>query len=139
MAGSNDYIFKIGASGSEKVIAGQLEGSMTLNGAPVEITNKASGGYIEYMPDFVAGRQVAFSVTFTATDDAAQNQIKSAIESGAQVAGNIVTGIGAEEWQCDAWVITGRSDTAAVNGVAQMACTISTSGKYTYTPSAAAA
>ena len=136
MAGSNDYVFKIGAVGAEAVIAGQLEGSMTLNGAPVEITNKASGGYIEYLPDFVAGKQVSFAVTFTATDDVAQNTVKAAIEAGTQVAGNIITGIGAEEWQCDTWVITGRSDTAAVNGVAQMACTISTSGIYAYTPSA---
>ena len=91
MAGSNDYVFKIGAVGVEAVIAGQLEGSMTLNGAPVEITNKASGGYIEYLPDFVAGKQVSFAVTFRATDDVAQNTVKAAIEAGTQVAGNIIS------------------------------------------------
>ena len=134
MSISNSYIFKIGANGSEAVIAGQLDGTMTMNGSPVEITNKASGGYIEYLPDFVAGKQVSFAVTFTSTDDVNQNLVKAAIESGALVAGNIVSGVGAEEWQCDTWSISGRSDTASVNGSTQISCTINTSGAYTYTP-----
>jgi len=131
---SNSFVFKIGAAGAEAAIAGQLDGTMTLNGAPVEITNKASGGYIEYCPDFVAGKQVAFAVTFTSTDEVSQNLVKAAIESGALVAGNIISGVGAEEWQCDTWSISGRSDAAPVNGVTQISCTISTSGAYTYTP-----
>lgn len=131
---SNSYVFKIGASGAEAVIAGQLDGTMTLNGAPVETTNKASGGYVEYLPDFVAGKQVMFAVTFTSADDASQNLVKAAVEAGTLVAGNILSGIGAEQWQCDTWSISGRSDAAPVNGVTQISCTISTSGTYAYTP-----
>ena len=131
---SNSYVFKIGVNGSEAVIAGQLDGTLTVGGAPVEVTNKASGGFIEYEPDFVAGKQVAFAATFTSRDDASQNLVKAAIEAGTQVAGNILSGVGAEEWQCDTWVITGRSDAAPVNGVTQISCNIMTSGAYAYTP-----
>ena len=55
MAGSNDYIIKLGASGSEAVIAGQLDGTMTQNGAPVDVTNKADGGKVRTFAGFVAG------------------------------------------------------------------------------------
>jgi len=132
---SNSYVFKIGASGSEAEIAGQLDGTMTMNGSPVDVTNKANGGNIEYYPDFVAGKQISWAVTFTAADNVQLNTIKAAIEAGTLVAGNIVSGDGAEEWQCDTWSISGRSDTASVNGVTQLACTFNTSGSYTYTPS----
>jgi len=133
MAGSNDYIFKLGADGSESLIAGQLDGTMTVNGAPVEVTNKANGGKITYLDNFVAGQQVMFAGTFTLTQETVQDTIKASIESGAQLAGIIETGIGGEKWQCDTWSISGRSDSAAVNGVSQMSVTFSTSGDYTYT------
>ena len=133
---SDSYVLKIGASSSEAVIAGQLDGTMTLNGTAVAITNKASGGYVEYLADFVAGKQVVFTTTFTASDDESQKVLKAAVESGALLAGNIVSGVGAEEWQCDTWSVTGRSDTAAVHGgVSTMALTFSSSGAYVYTAS----
>jgi len=133
---SDSYILKIGASGSEVVIAGQLDGTMTLGGTPVMITNKASGGFIEVLPDFLAGKQVVFSTTFTASDEVAQKTLKEAVENGTLIAGNIVSGVGAEEWQCDTWSVTGRSDSSAVQGgVSIMSLTFSTSGTYVYTPS----
>ena len=134
MAGSNDYVLKMGASGSEVTVSGQLDGTMTMNGAPVEITNKASGGYIEYLADFVAGKQVSFAGTFTLLAEADQLTLKNAIENGTQIAGIVETGTGGESWQCDTWSISGRSDAAPLNGVPQMSLTISTSGVYVYTP-----
>jgi len=136
MAGSNDYVLKMGASGSEVVVSGQLDGTMTMNGAPVEITNKASGGYIEYLEGFVAGKQVAFAGTFTLLNTADQLTLKNAIESGNPIPGIVETGVGGESWQCDKWSISGRSDAAPLNGVAQMSLTISTSGPYVHTPAA---
>jgi hypothetical protein len=133
MAGSNDYVLKMGASGSEVVVSGQLDGTMALNGAPVETTNKASGGYIEYLAGFVAGKQVAFSGTFTLLNTADQLTLKNAIENGTQIAGIVETGTGGESWQCDTWSISGRSDAAPLNGIPQMSLTISTSGAYVYT------
>ena len=134
MAGSNDYVLKMGASGSEVTVSGQLDGTMTMNGAPVEITNKASGGYIEYLAVFVAGQQVSFAGTFTLLAEADQLTLKNAIENGTQIAGIVETGTGGESWQCDTWSISGRSDAAPLNGVPQMSLTISTSGVYVYTP-----
>lgn len=134
MAGSNDYVLKMGASGSEVVVSGQLDGTMTMNGAPVETTNKASGGYIEYLAGFVAGKQVAFAGTFTLLNTADQLALKNAIENGTQIAGIVETGTGGESWQCDTWSISGRSDAAPLNGIPQMSLTISTSGVYVYTP-----
>ena len=136
MAGSNDYVLKMGASGSEVVVSGQLDGTMTMNGAPVEITNKASGGYIEYLAGFVAGKQITFAGSFTLLAEADQLTLKNAIENGTQIAGIIETGTGGESWQCDTWSISGRSDAAPLNGIPQMSLTISTSGAYVYTPPA---
>ena len=134
MAGSNDYVLKMGTSGSEVVVSGQLDGTMTMNGAPVEVTNKASGGYIEYLPDFVAGKQITFAGSFTLLAEADQLTLKNAIENGTQIAGIVETGTGGESWQCDTWSISGRSDAAPLNGIPQMSLTISTSGIYVYTP-----
>jgi len=133
MAGSNDYVLKMGASGSEVVVSGQLDGTMTMNGAPVETTNKASGGYIEYLAGFVAGKQITFAGTFTLLNTADQLTLKNAIENGTQIAGIVETGTGGESWQCDTWSISGRSDAAPLNGIPQMSLTISTSGIYAYT------
>lgn len=136
MAGSNDYVLKMGASGAETTVSGQLDGTMTFNGSPIEITNKASGGYIEYLADFVAGRQISFAGTFTLLATADQLSLKNAIENGTLIPGIIETGTGGESWQCDTWSISGRSDAAPLNGVPQMSLTIMTSGPYVYTPPA---
>ena len=133
MATSNDYIIKLGASAAEADIAGQLDGTMTQNGAPVDVTNKADGGNVKLHDGFVAGKQIAFAGTFTLTSEAVQNSIKASIESGTQIPGIIETGIGGETWQCDTWSVSGRSDTASVNGITQMSVTFSTSGAYVYT------
>tara|TARA_R110000851_G_scaffold167578_1_gene313255 strand:- start:697 stop:1104 length:408 start_codon:yes stop_codon:yes gene_type:complete len=130
---SNDYILKLGASGSEAVIAGQLDGTMTKNGTLVDITDKSDGGKVKYLNSFVAGDQVSFAGTFTVLAETVQNTIKAAEASGTQIAGIIETAIGGESWQCDTWAVTGRSDSAGVNGAAQMSITFSTSGAFTYT------
>ena len=133
MAGSNDYVIKLGASGAEALIAGQLEGTRTDIGAPVEITNKANGGNVTYFNGFVAGQGVSFAGVFTLTQEAVQDTIKAAINSGMQLAAVVESGIGGEKWQCDTWSVTGRSDSGAVNGVSQMSVTFNTSGAFTYT------
>lgn len=133
MTVSNDYILKLGASGSEAAIAGQMDGTMTLGGAPVDITNKANGGNITLLDGFIAGKQVVFAVTLTLLNEAVQNTIKAAVESGTQIPGVVETGVGGEKWQCDTWSITSRSDAAPVNGSTQMSVNVSTSGAYTYT------
>ena len=133
MAGSNDYVIKLGADGSEASVAGQLDGTMTKNGTAVEITNKANGGKITYLNGFVAGDQVAFAGTFTLTSEVVQNTIKAAIESGTHIPGVVETAVGGEKWQCDTWLVMGRSDAAPVNGVPAMSVSFMTSGDFTYT------
>ncbi len=135
MSLSNSYVFQLGESGSEVTVPGQLDGTRTDLGSPVEVTNKADGGAARYHPDFVAGSGQEFSVTFTSTDNATLNTIKSAANTGAQLAGKILSGVGAEAWQCDTWVFTGRSDAAPVNAVTQVSLTIRSSGVVTATPS----
>ncbi len=131
MSLSNSYIFQLGASGSEVTVPGQLDGTMSPLGGPVETTNKANGGAVTYYPDFVAGKGFEFNVTFTSTDESALNEMKAAASSGAQLAGKILSGVGAESWQCDTWVFDGRSDAAPVNAVTQVSLTIKSSGPVT--------
>mgnify|MGYP003674383387 FL=1 len=133
MAGSNDYVIKLGASGSEALIAGQLEGTRTDIGAPVEVTNKANGGNVTYFDGFVAGQGVSFAGVFTLTQETVQDTIKAAIQSGTQIPAVVESGVGGEKWQCDTWVVTGRSDSGAVNGVSQMSVTFNTSGPFSHT------
>lgn len=132
MAGSNDYVIKAGTGGAQTDILGQLDGTMTLNGAPVETTNKASGGYIEYLDAFTAGKQITFSGNFNLINDDGQNTIKADIESGVQADYTIETGVGGESWT-GKFVVSGRSDSAPLNGVPTMAVTFMSSGVYTYT------
>ena len=133
MAGSNDYLIKLGASGSELVIAGQLEGTRTDIGAPIEVTNKANGGKVTYLHGFVSGQGVSFAGVFTLTQETVQDTIKEAVATGNPIAGVVQSGIGGESWQCDTWIVTGRSDSAAVNGVSQMSVTFNTSGDFSRT------
>ena len=133
MAGSNDYVIKLGAQGSEALVAGQIEGSRTDIGAPIEVTNKANGGNVTYFDGFVAGQGVSFAGVFTLTQETVQDTIKAAIQSGTQIPAVVESGIGGEKWQCDTWVVTGRSDSGAVNGVSQMSVTFNTSGAFSYT------
>ena len=130
---SNSYVIKAGTGGSEVDILGQLDGTMTLNGAPVETTNKASGGYIEYLDAFTAGKQVQFAGNFNILNEAGQNTIKEDAESGVQADYTIESGSGGESWT-GKFVVSGRSDGAPLNGVATMAVTFMSSGPYTYTP-----
>lgn len=131
MSLSNSYLFQLGAAASEVTVAAQLDGTMTEIGEPVNVTNKADGGAPRYHPDFIAGYGVEFSVTFTSLDEALLNSIKAAARTGGQLAGKIVSGVGAESWQCDTWIFTGRSDAAPVNAVTQVSLTIKSSGTCT--------
>ena len=133
MSLSNSYVFKQGASGAEVTVNGQLDGTYTELGAPVDITNKADGGAPRYQEDFVAGYGVSFAVTFTSTDNTQLNAIKLASQTGAHLPGIITSGVGNESWQCDKWAFTGRSDAAPVNGVTQVSITIMSSGLCTPT------
>jgi hypothetical protein len=133
MSLSNSYVFKQGASGSEVLVNGQLDGTFTEIGSLVDVTNKADGGAVKFHPDFIAGYGVSFAVTFTSTDNTQLNAIKLASRTGAQLPGVIESGVGTEAWQCDTWVFTGRSDAAPVNGVTQVSITISSSGVCTPT------
>ena len=128
MSLSNSYVFQLGAASSEATVNGQLDGTMRELGEPVATTNKANGGAVTYHPDFVAGDGVEFAVTFTSTDETVLTSIKTAAASGAQLAGKIVSGVGAESWQCDTWVFSGRSDAAPVNAVTQVSLSIKSSG-----------
>ncbi len=131
MAGSNDYIIKLGADGAEALIAGQLEGTRTDIGAPVDVTNKANGGNVTYFNGFVAGQGVSFAGVFTLTQETVQDTIKAAINSGTQIAGVVESGIGGAKWQCATWAVTGRIDSGAVNCVSQMSVTFNTSVAFT--------
>lgn len=130
MSNGNMYLIKKGAVGSEVTVAGQLEGSLALGGTPVETTNKSSGGFIEYLDGFRAGKQVVFTGSFTLANDALLNEIKEAAESGLQEEYVIESGVGGESWAGK--FVVARSDTAPLNGSSTMAVTFSTSGAYDY-------
>ncbi len=133
MSDSNAYTFQAGASGSEAVIFGQGDGTLTVTANGVDITNKANGGAITYLDGTVQGLQVTWATNFVLSNDASQSIIKDAAETGTLIEGAIM-GIGGEKWT-GSWRVEGRSDTATLNGgAAVMAVTFMSSGAPVRTP-----
>lgn len=135
MAAGNTYVIEVSTDGGTtyNVLAGQLDGTMTLAGTPVDITNKASQGYIEYLPDFLAGKQVQFAGSFILTNEAAQNLIREAAAStGAQIDARVSTGVGGEAFE-GKFAVLNRSDSAPLNDKVTMSVNLNSSGIYTYT------
>ena len=133
MSCSNTYIIQLGLIGSPTVIAGQLDGTMTLGGTRVDNTNKANGGGISYVQDCIVGKQVIFAGNFTLVEDAAQSTIKAAIEAGTSIEMSIL-GFDGESWS-GLFAPTGRSDAAPLNGDSTMAVSFNsdaTTGVYSY-------
>lgn len=129
----NTYLVKMADDlGEMKCIDGQMEGTLTLGGTPIDITNKCTGGYIEYLPDFLASKQVVFAGSFQMLNAASLTKIKAAAEMGSVLAMEITTGVGTEKWRGN-FLPNGRSDTAALNAMSTMSVTLSSSGAYEYT------
>ncbi len=133
MSDSNAYTFQAGSYGSETVIYGQGDGTLTVTANGVDITNKSNGGAITYLDGAVQGLQVTWATNFVLSNDASQTAIKDAAETGTLIDGTIM-GIGGEEWT-GSWRVEGRSDTATLNGgAAVMAVTFMSSGAPVKTP-----
>ena len=116
------------------VLAGQLSGTLTFAGTLVEITNKASGGNVEYLENFLAGKQAQFAGEFTLLNDEALNLIRTAAaSSGSFIDARISTGVGGES-VAGKFAVIGRSDSAPLNDKVTMSVSINSSGAYTYTP-----
>ncbi len=127
----NLYLFKVGNSGSEVAVDGQLDGTMTQAGVHVDTSNKSSGGYVTVMEGFLAGKGVTFAGSFNRENATQQNALIDASETGDFVTGIIEAGDG-ESWQ-GTFSVSGRSDTATKDGIVTTALTIASSGAYVYT------
>ena len=125
MANSNTYIFKLGASGSEQELFGQMDGTHTDGSILIENTNKSTGGTRTYI-DGAFYKNWTFTTTLTYAAEATQIAIREAISSGANIEGLIESGTG-ETWQ-GAWKVSGRTDTAGMNTDSTMAISINSNG-----------
>ena len=131
MANGNTYLLKVGSTGSEEELVGQMDGTMTDASVLVANTNKSTGGAITYI-DGAFAQQITFAVTLTMLSDDGQAEMKGKMATGSDFSAKIETGIDGESW-AGAWKATGRSDTAAMNGDSTMAITIMSNGAPTYT------
>ena len=134
MSDSNNYVFKSGEVGSEVVIFGQGDGTLTITNNGVDITNKANGGAITYLDGASQGLRVTWATTFVLSSETAQNAIKSAMMTKTQIEGTIETGVGGETFS-GSWMVGDRSDTAGLNSGtgSSMAITFYSSGGVTHT------
>ena len=126
MANSNTYIFKLGASGSEQELFGQMDGTHTDGSILIENTNKSTGGTRTYI-DGSFYHNFTFTTTLTYATEATQIAIKQAIEDGTDIEGIIESGTG-ETWEGN-WKVTGRTDTAGMNTDSTMAISINSNGE----------
>ena len=127
MTGNN---FVIKSNGT--AILGQLNGTMTINGAHIDISDKDSKGNVVLHEGFIAGKQIQFAGEFLSKDDASQKLVKDASENGGFLDLVIDTGIGGEAFS-GSFAVSGRSDAGANNDSVKMSVNFLSSGEVVYT------
>ena len=130
----SDYYIMTGDTGSETQLIGQLEGTMTLGGEPIDVTNKSSQDYVELFDGVTTSKQVVFSGSLHYNNDAAFETVRAAAFSGAHINAVVKCG-GSGETLTAEFAVSGLSDTAPVDGTAvTTSLTFSSSGVVVRTP-----
>jgi predicted secreted protein len=116
-------------------IVGQMEGTITYNGTPVEITNKADGGFASTMSGVLANKSVTFSGTCVYNSDAQFRALKAAADNHTHGTYTIdyPSNATTDESITGTWGVSGWSDSAPVNDKLTCSFTLTTSGTYTRT------
>ena len=71
-------------SGPGAPIVGQMETTLTMNGTPIDISNKSSGDFVTYLDGQISGQQIVLTGTITYNDDAVYEAMKAAAFTGTQ-------------------------------------------------------
>lgn len=77
-----DVIIQKGAAPAD--IVGQMESTMTMNGTPIDISNKSNGDFVTYLDGEISSQQITFTGTITYNDDAVYEAMKAEAFTGTQ-------------------------------------------------------
>lgn len=130
----SDYYIMTGTSGSETQLVGQLEGTMTIGGEPIDVTNKSSQDFIELFDGVTTSKQITFSGSLHYNSDAGFEAVRAAAFSGSHINAVIQCGASGETFTGN-FQVSGVADTAPVDGTAvTTSVTFGSSGVVTRTP-----
>lgn len=128
-------------NGSE--IVGQMEATLTVNGAPIDITNKSSNDFITLMNGELSGKQLSIAGTLIYNNNAVYRQVRADALTGTQDTYTVEYGGsggdgGTDEQFSALMVPNGLSDALPQGDKVTSSITFLSSGAFTHTPAAAA-
>lgn len=124
-----DVIIQKGAAPA--AIVGQMESTMTMNGTPIDISNKSFGDFVTYLDGEISSQQVVFSGTITYNNDTVYEAMKAEAFTGTQD-DYIVTFPNGEAYSAK-FVPSGISDSLPHGDRVTTSFTLSSSGTVTRT------
>ncbi len=65
-------------------IVGQMEATMTMNGTPIDISNKSNGDFVTYLDEEVSSQQIVLTGTIVYNNDAEYRAMKAEAFTGTQ-------------------------------------------------------
>ena len=124
-------LLKVGDSATGVTIVGQGDSSIAHGGGPIEINNKATGGWRENLDGSLSTKSVDITLNVTFTDDAATEQLLA--DAFAGVAG-VYTMDFVEYNYSGTFTPVINSETASKDTAVEMAMTFMSSGEIIRTP-----
>lgn len=120
--------------GSE--IVGQMEMTVTLNGTPIDISNKSSGDNVTLLDGQLSGQQLQFSGTLVYNSDTIYRAVRADSLIGTQAVYSIeyVSNATTDESFSATMVPTGLSDAVPHGDKVATSITFVSSGVITHTP-----
>lgn len=113
-------------------IFGQMEATMTMNGTPIDISNKSAGDFVTLLDAEVAGQQIVLTGTLVYNVSADYEAIKAEAFTGTQD-DYLITFTGGESYAFKG-VPSGISDAIPHGDKVTTSFTLSSSGDVTRTP-----
>jgi len=119
-------------------IVGQGEGTLTIGGTVIDISNKSSNGYVMLLNGELAGKQLTFAGTFVYNSDASFRTVRADALTGTQDEYSLVYPSGGEtdeSFTAD-MVPNGMSDALPMGDKVTTSITFLSSGEFVHVPAA---
>lgn len=130
--GGTVLVYKGSDYATKTALIGQGNLTATYQGQPIEINNKSSGDFREFLDNAVSTKAVDFAVDFTVTpDDAAQEQLLDDAFDGVQA--DYIFDFGGEYYVSGSFVPSISTETGNKNEAVIASITFLSSGEYTRT------
>lgn len=113
-------------------IFGQMEATLTMNGTPIDISNKSAGDFVELMDGEIAAQQIVLTGTLVYNVSASYEAIKAEAFTGTQ--DDYVITFTSGESYAGKFVPSGISDSIPFGDKVSTSFTLSSSGIVTRTP-----